>query len=235
MNRRLFGSVALVTLLFAQPGPAAGENVRTYEVTISNMTDAQWFTPAVVVTHRGAVDLFTVGRPASFEVKEVAENGNIGPLVDLASSNRHVWDTQVVLGTSGPPPIAPGTSVTFEISSADGAIFLSWVSMLICTNDGFTGLDSVLLPVRIGETVTFDTVGYDAGTEVNTEAWEDLVPPCAMLTGFGDQGGTGMSNPALAEDGVIHKHDGISGTADLDADIHGWSNPVASVEVTRSR
>lgn len=24
-----------------------------------------------------------------------------------------------------------------------------------------------------------DTAGYDAGTEVNTEAFQDIVPPCA--------------------------------------------------------
>lgn len=105
--------------------------------------------------------------------------------------------------------------------------------MLICTNDGFTGLDAVKLPVQVGATATHFTAAYDAGTEVNTEAWSDLVPPCAQLTGFGDQGGSGVSNPALAEGGVIHMHGGIAGTADLTA-LHDWVNPVAEVEITRT-
>ncbi|MGQ0847951.1 MAG: spondin domain-containing protein [Actinomycetota bacterium] len=142
-------------------------------------------------------------------------------------------DWAVVAAPAGPPPIGPGASVTFEIDSLKGARFLSWVSMLICTNDGFTGLDSVPLPARIGETEMRFTVGYDAGTELNTEAWADLVPPCAELTGFGNQGGTGVSNPALAEGAVIAMHPGIAGTGNLVRAVHGWVNPVASVTITR--
>ena len=37
------------------------------------------------------------------------------------------------------------------------------------------------------------------------------------LTGFDAMGaGTGASNPALAENGVVHMHPGIAGSADLD-------------------
>jgi hypothetical protein len=64
-------------------------------------------------------------------------------------------------------------------------------------------------------------------------AWADLVPPCAQLTGFGDQGGTGVSNPALFENGVIAHHPGIAGVADLVLAVHGWGDPVASVEIRR--
>jgi len=106
--------------------------------------------------------------------------------------------------------------------------------MLICTNDGFTGLNAVRLPRRIGESTTLDAYGYDAGTEMNTEAWDDLVPPCAALTGFDAMGaGSGASNPALLEGGVVQMHPGIQGTADLDAEVHGWSGAVARFVVER--
>lgn len=220
--------VAAPTALAARPPD------RVYEITIHNLTEGQWFTPVAVATHRRSVDLFSVGRVASFEVKEIAENGNLDPMVALVSTRRGVSDWAVVTSPTGPPPIGPGASVTFELTAGAGARFFSWVSMLICTNDGFTGLDAVRLPQRLGITRSFSTAGYDAGSEVNTEAWEDLVSPCAQLTGFGDQGGTGTSNPGLAEGGVIAMHPGIAGIADLVPEVHGWINPVALVEMTRT-
>ena len=46
--------------------------------------------------------------------------------------------------------------------------------------------------------------------------------------------GTGTSNPALAEGGVIAHHAGILGGADLVPAIHGWdvNAPVARITVT---
>lgn len=101
-------------------------------------------------------------------------------------------------------------------------------------NDGFTGVAGGRLPKHVGDTETIETNAYDAGTELNTEDFADLVPPCPMLTGVeSDEPGTGMSNPALAENGVIHAHEGILGIADLDPELHGWTDPVARIEVTR--
>jgi hypothetical protein len=31
---------------------------------------------------------------------------------------------------------------------------------------------------RVGASVTVETAGYDAGTELNTEDFADIVPPC---------------------------------------------------------
>jgi hypothetical protein len=154
-------------------------------------------------------------------------------MITFASASRHVKDAVV---TEGPtlPPLLPGENVSFEIDGRTGAKYLSVVSMLICTNDGFTGVNSMRLPKRIGETATVDAYGYDAGTEVNTEAWADMVPPCAPLTGFDAMGaGTGMSDPGLAEGGVIRMHPGITGSGDLDPAVHGWTGAVARYEVER--
>lgn len=212
---------------------AGGPPLRTYEITIDNLTEGQWFTPAVVGTHRKSADVFSVGESAGFGIKEIAENGNIDPLVAALSADKHVSAVVVAPSPDGPPPIAPGASTTFEITAEPGAQVLSWVSMLICTNDGFTGLDSIELPKTLQASVNIHTAAYDAGTELNTEHFADLVPPCPQLTGFGDQGGTGSSDPALAEGDVIRHHSGIIGDADLVPALHGWSGPVAHVEITR--
>jgi hypothetical protein len=227
--------VAVATLAFlAAPTAAAGPE-RTYTVTIMNLTDGQPLTPALVTTHKGSDDLFSVGSSASFELKEIAENGNLGPMIAGVSGDSDFDDLVVQTGDTGLPPVVPGETITFEITAAPPFNFLSWASMLICTNDGFTGVDTVKLPSDVGESLTMSTQGYDAGTEINTEVFADLVPPCGELTGQDSMGqGTDMSDPALAEGGVIHHHDGILGVGDLDPAINDWNNPVATITVERT-
>ncbi len=204
-----------------------------YLVTVENLTGGQPMTPPVIATHRKPTGLFEVGSLASFGVKEIAENGNLEPLVEALSEDKHV-DEVVVAVAGDPPPVLPGQSVSIEISAERGAKYLSFASMLICTNDGFTGVDGVRLPKRVGELVEVESDGYDAGTEINTEDFADMVPPCPVLTGVpSDDPGTGMSDPALAENGVIHPHDGIEGIADLSVAIHDWTNPVARITIER--
>jgi len=230
---RIIG-VSLALLLVMSSGVLYADGaVATYEVTIRNLTGGQPLTPPVFATHRGSVHVFVVGKAASFEIKEIAENGNLTPMVEALSNNKQVSDVVVVVGA--PPPLLPGGSATFMITADPGAKFLSFASMLICTNDGFTGIDSVLLPIRVGDRVTVETAGYDAGTEINTEDFADIVPPCPPLTGVpSDVPGTGVSNPHLAEGGVIRHHPGIQGGVDLVPAIHGWTDPVAEVEITRT-
>ncbi len=175
-----------------------------------------------------------MGEVASFELKEIAENGNLAPMLGRLGGDRHVVSTTVAAGS--PPPLLPGRSITFEIAGERGAEYLSLIAMLICTNDGFTGLDAIRLPKRVGDSATLTTNAYDAGTERNTEDFADLVPPCPVLTGVpSNDAGTGTSDPALAENGVIHHHAGIAGIADLQPGIHGWTDPVARIVVERVR
>jgi hypothetical protein len=224
--------------------PAGAEaSVRTYRVTISNLTDGQPLTPPVLITHRKPFHAFEVGAPASVAVTELAENGNAAPLLDAASSDHHVADV-VAGGMPIVPAANPGatpfpSTMTLMIDADQGAKYLSWVSMLICTNDGLTGLDAIRLPAHVGDSTVLETAGYDNGTEVNTEDFADIVPPCQALIGISsDDDGSGTSNPALAEGSVIHHHPGILGPdilagADLLPTVHGWTDPVASVTIER--
>ncbi|CAN5123677.1 spondin domain-containing protein [soil metagenome] len=231
MTGRILAGLAALTclgILAVGPAGASGPPVATYEVTIENLTDGQPYTPPFVATHRAATDIFTVGQSASFEIKEIAENGNLGPMLTLLGSDKHVFDTTVAGG-----PLLFGGSVTLTVTAAKGANFLSFASMLICTNDGFTGVDSLRLPKDVGEQVVVSSAAYDAGTEINTEDYADIVPPCQSIHGVDVEPGTGASNPALAEGGVIHHHPGIRGGNDLTRMVHGWANPVAEVTVER--
>ncbi len=238
-RRALIGGVAIALLMVAVgPGAAADPPTATYEVTIANLTNGQWLTPPLAATHDRSVELFDVGAPAGFGLKEVAENGNLTPLYEALTADRHVAD--VVIAVAGdPPPLAPGQRVTFEITTERGAKWLSYASMLICTNDGFTGVDALRLPGRVGSSATARTLAYDAGSEINTEYLGDIVPPCPLLTGVvSSVDGSGVSDPALAEGGVVHRHAGIVGAGGADhlvAGVHGWdvTRPVAAIKVTR--
>lgn len=235
------GGLLLGTSGLAAAGNGAGD--ATYEVTIENLTAetptagppaaGQWFTPPLVATHRTATGMFSVGDPASEGVKEIAENGNLGPMQEALGTDRHV--DEVVVAVSSLGPLAPGNSVTVNVSGDRGRKYLSFVNMLICTNDGFTGVDTLRLPKRVGDTVTMETNAYDAGTEENTEDFADLVPPCQALNGVSSgDAGTGTSDPDLAEGGVIHPHEGVQGGEDLTSADHGWTDPVGRVTVTRT-
>jgi hypothetical protein len=92
--------------------------------------------------------------------------------------------------------------------------------------------------------VVVETDSYDAGTEINTADFADMVPPCQTLNGVssGDDG-TGTRDPDLAENGVIHAHPGISADDDTDPDdgdddltqaAHGWEDPVGRITIMRT-
>lgn len=208
-----------------------------FEITVKNLTSGvQHFTPPLITIHRRAEDLFTVGKAASFELKEIAENGNLAPMLDLLGGSKHVSSLAVATTGEGPDaPLAPQESVTLSLSAEPGSEFISFVSMLICTNDGFTGVDGAKLPNKVGDEIQLFLPAYDAGTEINTQDFEDLVPPCQLFSGaMTEDMGTGVSNPYLAEHGVVHHHDGIVPTGDLDPATYGWTEPVAEFTVRRT-
>lgn len=226
--------LALTTLM---PEAARSEGGRTYKVTITNLTAGQPLTPPILATHTNKTEFFAVGEAASEGIRQIAENGNGTVLLQALGE-----DTQVHEVVAGAAPLVPAnnpgntgfeSSATFTITAQGRARYLSYASMLICTNDGFTGLDSVRLPRH---KITVYTAGYDARTEANTEDFADIVPPCQGLIGVAsDDAGTGMSNPLLAEDGIVIPHAGINGGVDLLPEVHNWSDPVAKIEIERVR
>lgn len=228
-------AVAMIPAFAAADG---GDEPR-YRVTVRVLMGGQPLTPPLVVTHDGSFDLFEVGQIASVGVKEVAENGNVPALASAVAQSGGVDRVK-----TGSRPIVPsglpGSAMfadtqTLIFRASPDAEYLSFVSMLICTNDGITGVNGLHLPDEVGETVRVGMAGYDAGTEINTEDFADIVPPCQGLVGVSTgEAGSGVSNPALFENGVIHHHGGVDGGADL-TDIHDWDvdRPVARIVVTR--
>ena len=220
------------------PQVAFGDNNEIqYKVTITNLTSGQPMTPPVLATHTRKVNVFSLGEDSSAEIQAIAENGNNEPLVSALSSSFQVQ--QVIQGTAplipdGNPGAVPfESSATFYINARGRARYLSIAAMLICTNDGFTGVDSIRLPSK---KKTVYAVAYDARSEKNTEDFADMVPPCQPLTGVSsDDAGVGASNPLLAEEGFIIPHPGIAGDNDLQGNVHNWADPVAKIVIERVR
>ena len=207
----LSGMLAFALLGFpaALPTAAAQAGTKTYEVTITNITNSQQgLSPLVLATHPASVHAWQMGQPASKGTEMLAEEGMPDLLAgELKGSATHVVTTKAHL--------LPGDSITVHITAHDGDV-LSAASMLIQTNDGFTGLDSVALGER-----DYDTMAYDAGTEDNSEKASDVPGPP-----FGGKNAGPDSNPHQP----ISMHPGISGTADVTPDFK-WSGPVAHFSI----
>jgi len=238
MSKKKIGLLLLVVsamALMLVPTASANHGARTYQVTITNGTDGQPMTPPLASTHKKNADVFDAGEQATFEVQQIAENGNLDAAVAERGSNSGVSDFVVAVpDPENPGPLFPGETIAFKITADGGAKYFSFVAMLVCTNDGFTGVDSVKLPKKVGDAYTAALDAYDAGTEANTENRSDLVPPCA-----GGAPGTGESNPNLAQMGVITHHGGITGTGslglfgNLDPVIRDWTD-VGTITIERT-
>lgn len=204
---------------------------RAYDVTITNLTGGQPFSPGVLVTHTKETSVFRVGSPASEGLRLIAENGDESVSINELSGRPGVYqvvDVNVPTGrVGGPLP----NSRTFRIEAAANANRLSLAVMLICTNDGFTGLESVKLPGGFKPEVHY-AAGYDAGTELNDERSTSIVDPCFAI---GPTPGAPDGNARPVTSGVVAHHPGIQGSADLDRDAHGWDDPVARITVQRVR
>ena len=213
--------VALLSLALLLGGqPASAQDDFSYEVTITNLTRGQQFTPILVVTHRSNVKLFELGSPASAELETLAEEGNTAPLTTLLRATEGVFDVNASVGL-----LDPGASVTVQIRSAWRFGWFSVTSMLIPTNDAFFAVNGARLPV-FRRSLTSMATAYDAGGEPNDELCASIPGPFFEECGAGGGGG----DPEGGE-GYVHVHAGMHGIGDMKASMRDWRNPVAKVSV----
>ena len=219
MFNKSFATMALA--LFAGSAVAQVD----YEVTITNITPGQTFTPQLVVTHPGDAIIFRLGEPASPELEMLAESGDTGPLTNALSGV--AMDITTIPGLLG-----PGEQASVVVSGNPGRGFVSVAAMMIPTNDSFVAMNRMKLP-RSGA-VQQMVPAYDAGTEYNDQNCANIPGPTC--------GGEGNSpGPNDTDEGFIHIGNGIHELGDEDAQgnqlidpkTYDWRNSVARITVRR--
>jgi hypothetical protein len=218
--RRLAFGVLVVLAAAALLIPAAGSssrNERTWNVTVTNLTPpgSQPLSPPLFVVHSSQADLWSAGDVASHPVAAIAEDADNGPAESAFAQLPGVND--VFTGAGGPIP--PGASRTYSVETTGQYNRLTLLTMLVNTNDGFTGLDSERLR---GQGDTFSVMAYDAGSETNNERAAFIPGPCCNHPFVRDPEGA-----------LIRMHEGITGRGDLSPATYGWSGPVARIQVSR--
>lgn len=207
-------TVLVAALLTTSSAFADGYGGRDFDVTITNITANQTFTPLLVVTHKSSISLFEVGDAAIPQLATIAESGDIGPMIALLeSAPEQVFATAASGGLLG-----PGQSVTVTVAGSHRFNRISVVGMLIPTNDTFVALNSAYLS-RWERSHTVPA--YDAGSEHNDELCANIPGPVCGGAGLSDEDG----------EGFVHISPGIHGIGDLDAASYDWRNPVARISV----
>lgn len=199
-------------------GNALARDGGHYKITITNLTRGSLFTPALAVSHGGGIKVFSEGEPASDALAQLAEGGNSQPVQEALFATGKARDA----ANSG--PVLPGQSVTLMVKTGIDARFISLVSMILPTNDGFIALNGVRGPFR-GHKKVFYVPGYDAGSEMNDEHCVNIPGPQCGGEGYNAAGG----------EGYVHIHAGIHGGGDLLAADYDWRNPVARITVEHVR
>lgn len=197
----------------------------TYRIELTNLTANQPLSPAAVILHTQGYTAWQLGQPAGHGLELLAEGGDPATLLAEATANAASRDAQAAAGA-----VPPGGGITVNVTGRVADARLTVASMLVNTNDGFTGIDNAhLADLAVGGSRSWDLAPYDAGTETNSETAATVPGPAA--------GGEGY-NP-LRDDrdyvaihpGAVSADDGLT-TSALDQS-HRFQNPVARLVVTR--
>ncbi len=232
-TRRLHHLGCLAALALAgQPALAADVTV-----SITNLSHGNHFTSLLISAHDDMSHVFQPGMTASANLRAMAECGNIsGLLTDLGGT-----DMDTVENPAG-GLLAPGASTSTNLMTGTGNTHLSLVAMILPTNDGFVGIDSLEIPTAAG-TYTYYLNAWDAGTEANDE----LIPNTECMPGVAgipiapamDGGSDGTGVATSDSNDKVHIHRGIlgdsnavGGVSDLNNTIHRWQNPIAKLVLT---
>jgi hypothetical protein len=183
-------------------------------ITVVNMApeNGTCFTPVWVGIHDGTFDIFNMSEPVSAELERSVEDGDLFSFQTIFATTS-VTGFQTVTGSA---PLCPGVSVTVpfdNLNIANGtAFYLSFVSMIVPSNDAFLANDDPRLfqlfdangnyiPTGIFELDAIGADVWDAGSEINDELAEN-VPLLGQVT----------KNSGTTENGVVMVHPGLNDT-----------------------
>ena len=220
-------SLSLSIALILTTNLASAEDMMRYEVSITNITKGQAFTPQFVATHDDSVSLFTFGQPAGEALEMLAEAGNTEPLTELIMT----IPDKVGYVTTNPGLLEAGKTVTFEIEAQHNHHQLTFAAMLLPSNDTFVALQGMSLPKQ--GSVSYFALAYDAGTEANDQKCIHIPGPRC--------GGEAHSMVSDMDEGFVYISNGFHDLGSMDAEgneilgtkLYDWRSSVAQVTIKR--
>lgn len=230
-KQKLFGLLALTTLLTAcdyndddsTAIDSEDDNIEVvsssiYEVTLSNITQGQIFSPPALMTHSAGLTLWQAGESASLALEALAEGGD---------SSQFIAMTDIENSQVSPSAVMPGESYSWTLElTEESATNISLATMLINTNDGFTGItDMDISALSLDDSYKKLLMVYDAGTEENDE----IEVPGSGGEAF-NTSRSGDLDRVYVHAGVLTEHE-LSGSV-LSAE-HKFDNPAAKLIIKR--
>jgi hypothetical protein len=212
LTRLALGAVLTVPALL--PAHAADPTSRRIAIEYEDLTRTQPPSSAPFVSHVAGLHLWEVGKPAGVSIQVLAEDGNPEWILGTAVSNAGKDYGDAAMGL----PTVPGGKRRIELQVDERHPMVSGAWMLGKTNDGFAGVDAVDA-YHLSAPVTVEVFALDAGTKVNSEK-KEFTPALGGL----------LRDP---EHGVVARHPGIRGDADLPASVRfDPARPVGRVTIT---
>jgi hypothetical protein len=226
-------SVAMMTLAVVagcsdssnDPTTSAAPVMQTYEVTVSNLSSNQPFSPLAVVLHDQSYQGWSIGTSASSGLELLSESGDNTQFLAEAS------DASVLAVLSGDGIIVPGSSDRVELEiNASSDVRLTLASMLVNTNDAFAGNSGLdLSSLALGDELMVRLPVYDAGTEGNNELVGTIPGPA--------DGGEGYNSDRDDVD-KVSRHSGVVSNVDGYTDSvleqsHRFDSPIAQLVIKR--
>lgn len=226
-SKRVLSVLGFTVLLSACGGdsdpvvPPPEPMTYTYEVSVTNLTNAQPLSPVAVILHNEGA-LFELGSSASVALETLAESGD---------NSQVLAESMVLAGASGDGVVMPGLSQTVSVSLVDTQpMMLSTATMLVNTNDAFTGINAMSLEnMDVGESISMLTGSYDAGTESNSEIITTIPGPAAGGEGFNTE--RDDVDFISMHSGVVSMDDGL--TQSVLTQAHRFDNPTVAISITR--
>ncbi|WP_447017635.1 spondin domain-containing protein [Shewanella algae] len=201
-----------------EPEPATSK----FDIRVTNLTANQPLSPIALLTTDKELQLWQNGSPASLALERLAEGGDNSELANISGVHTRM---------SAEAPLAPGMTQDFSLNlDSEENMTLALVTMLVNTNDAFSGIQQVdLSNLAANESLQLLTPAYDAGTEANSETKGSIPGPA--------DGGEGF-NSARDDVDRVHLHPGVISADDGLADSvlapsHRFDNPVLKIVIYR--
>lgn len=206
-----------------------------FEIAVTNLTNAQPLSPPAIMLHGAGFNSFIDGEVASTALEVLAEGGDNSQVLSEAQAA-----SQHLASASGSGPVGPqsvGEAVSLEVAADQlDDVRLSVITMLVHTNDAFTGTNALdVSGMSVGDTRVITAPAWDSGTEGNSETRATIPGP--------DFGGEGFNAERDDAVDVVRFHASVVtsasvqfglATSDL-TDQHRFLNPTSRVSITRVR